>query len=56
VPNPADPPTGCYFHPRCLYAEAICKHEEPALREVEPGHFAACHFSEKLNLRSVNDF
>lgn len=56
VANPANPPTGCYFHPRCPYAEAICKHEEPLLREVEPGHFAACHFSEKLTLRGVNDF
>ncbi|MCY3799305.1 MAG: ATP-binding cassette domain-containing protein [Chloroflexi bacterium] len=56
LPNPADPPTGCYFHPRCPYAEAICSREEPPLQEVEPGHVAACHFSDKLTLRGVNDF
>ncbi|MYE26905.1 MAG: ATP-binding cassette domain-containing protein [Chloroflexi bacterium] len=56
LPNPADPPTGCYFHPRCPYAEAICSQEEPPLQEVEPGHVAACHFSDKLTLRGVNDF
>ncbi len=56
LPNPADPPTGCYFHPRCPYAEAICSQEEPPLQEVAPGHVAACHFSDKLTLRGVNDF
>ena len=56
LPNPADPPTGCYFHPRCPYAEAICSQEEPPLQEVAPGHVAACHFSDQLTLRGVNDF
>ena len=56
LPNPADPPTGCAFHPRCPYAEAICSQEEPPLQEVEPGHVAACHFSDQLTLRGVNDF
>ena len=56
MPNPADPPTGCYFHPRCPYAEAICSQEEPPLQEVAPGHVAACHFSDQLTLRGVNDF
>ncbi|NPV06421.1 MAG: dipeptide ABC transporter ATP-binding protein [Anaerolineae bacterium] len=53
VPDPANPPSGCYFHPRCRYAQAICSQEEPALREVKPGHFAACHFAEELSLRGV---
>lgn len=53
VANPADPPSGCYFHPRCRYAQEICKTESPPLREVKPGHHAACHFSEKLELRGV---
>ena len=56
LPNPASPPTGCYFHPRCPYAEAICAEEEPPLQAVEPGHVAACHFADTLTLRGVNDF
>jgi len=43
VPSPLRPPPGCHFHTRCRYAEARCKTEIPALREVEPGHLAACH-------------
>jgi len=43
VPSPINPPSGCRFHTRCPYAEARCKTEEPAMREVRPGHFAACH-------------
>jgi len=43
VPSPLRPPPGCHFHTRCRYAEARCKTEVPALREVEPGHLAACH-------------
>ncbi len=53
VPSPANPPTGCYFHPRCRYAQEICKQEGPPLREVRPEHFAACHFAEVLNLQGV---
>ncbi len=56
LPNPANPPKGCAFHPRCPYAEAICREEEPPLQEVESGHVAACHFADKLTLRGVNDF
>ena len=43
VPSPIDPPSGCHFHPRCPYAEARCRVEVPALREVAPGQLAACH-------------
>ncbi|MBZ0290660.1 MAG: ATP-binding cassette domain-containing protein, partial [Anaerolineae bacterium] len=53
VPDPSNPPSGCYFHPRCLYAKAICRHEAPPLREVQPGHAAACHFAEELDLSGV---
>lgn len=53
VADPANPPSGCYFHPRCVYARERCKQELPALREVRPGHYAACHFAEELNLRGV---
>ena len=55
VANPADPPSGCYFHPRCRYAQEICASETPAWSEVAPGHFAACHFAEELELRGVDD-
>ena len=48
VPNPAHPPAGCRFHPRCPIAHEHCSREEPALREVEPGHVSACHFADQL--------
>lgn len=53
VANPSNPPSGCIFHPRCKYAKEICKNETPPLREVANGHFAACHFSDTLDLRGV---
>jgi oligopeptide/dipeptide ABC transporter ATP-binding protein len=43
VPSPIRPPPGCRFHTRCPYVMARCRQEEPALREVLPGHWAACH-------------
>jgi peptide/nickel transport system ATP-binding protein len=54
VPSPANPPSGCYFHPRCRYAKEICAQETPPLRSVAPSHFAACHFANDLTLRGVN--
>ena len=45
VPSPIHPPGGCPFHPRCPVAEARCREELPALREIEPGHQAACHLA-----------
>ena len=44
VPSPIHPPSGCHFHPRCPRAQAQCKTEAPVLRELAPGHQAACHF------------
>jgi oligopeptide transport system ATP-binding protein len=44
VPSPIHPPAGCHFHPRCARAQAQCKTEAPVLRELAPGHVAACHF------------
>jgi peptide/nickel transport system ATP-binding protein len=55
IPNPANPPTGCHFHPRCPYAKAVCATDVPPLREIQPGRIAACHFSEELVLKGVND-
>jgi oligopeptide/dipeptide ABC transporter ATP-binding protein len=43
VPSPINPPAGCHFHTRCPYAHARCRSEPPPLREVTPGHWAACH-------------
>jgi len=51
--DPGDPPSGCYFHPRCRYAEEVCKEERPQLRETAPDHRTACHFVEKLDLSGV---
>ena len=48
LPSPASPPAGCRFNTRCPLAEERCRTEEPAFREIEPGHFSACHFAEKL--------
>jgi peptide/nickel transport system ATP-binding protein len=53
VANPANPPTGCPFHPRCKYAQDICIREFPELLEVSSGHFSACHFSRELDLQGL---
>jgi peptide/nickel transport system ATP-binding protein len=50
VPDPANPPNGCYFHERCPFAKNECKTDAPPLREIKPGHWVACHFSETLAL------
>jgi len=49
VPNPANPPSGCNFHPRCRFATDVCKREDPILRELGDGvvsHMVACHHAE----------
>jgi peptide/nickel transport system ATP-binding protein len=53
VADPANPPSGCYFHPRCRYAQDRCQQETPALREIAPAHAVACHFAETLSLQNV---
>ena len=45
IPSPINPPSGCHFHPRCSYAQEICRAEYPSLAEHADGHEAACHFS-----------
>ena len=55
VPDPSNPPSGCYFHPRCRYAKDRCAQEEPALRDIGQGHIVACHFAEELSLRGISD-
>lgn len=53
VASPAHPPTGCYFHPRCTYCIDRCKTEAPTYREIAPGHFAACHRADELNMAGM---
>ncbi len=53
IPDPADPPAGCYFHPRCQYTKALCREEPPSWEETEAEHFAACHFAAELDLRGI---
>ncbi|MBT2695385.1 dipeptide ABC transporter ATP-binding protein [Bacillus sp. ISL-55] len=43
IPSPENPPQGCAFHTRCKECMEICKTDRPVLKEIEPGHFAACH-------------
>jgi peptide/nickel transport system ATP-binding protein len=53
VPSLIKPPTGCFFHPRCRYANAQCSAEVPELREVRTGHIVACHRAGELTLRGI---
>jgi peptide/nickel transport system ATP-binding protein len=53
VADPSNPPSGCYFHPRCPYATERCRLESPALRELRPGHLVSCHRAEELSLQGV---
>ncbi len=53
VADPSNPPSGCYFHPRCQYRVDRCATEEPALREIAPEHFVSCHRAEELRLTGV---
>lgn len=48
IPSPLSPPSGCHFHPRCPYAQDICKQERPNLIDQGNGHLTACHFSEQV--------
>jgi oligopeptide/dipeptide ABC transporter ATP-binding protein len=43
IPSPANPPSGCRFHTRCIYAQDVCKSDVPEYKEIEPGHFTMCH-------------
>ncbi len=53
VANPAAPPSGCYFHPRCPHAIERCRREAPAWREISRGRFVGCHRAEELTLAGV---
>ena len=47
IPSPLDPPSGCHFHPRCPHATERCRREIPALKEIAPGRFSACHLNDE---------
>jgi peptide/nickel transport system ATP-binding protein len=53
VANPAAPPSGCYFHPRCPYAIDLCRTQTPAWQEISPGRFVSCHRANELTLAGV---
>jgi oligopeptide/dipeptide ABC transporter ATP-binding protein len=53
VADPASPPPGCHFHPRCRYAEERCRTTTPALEEIEPDQWVGCHRARELSLRGV---
>jgi len=53
VASPINPPSGCYFHPRCSYAQDICRSEAPVFRNQGGDHMVACHFASELSLRGV---
>jgi peptide/nickel transport system ATP-binding protein len=55
VANPAAPPGGCYFHPRCPYAIDVCRTRTPSWEETSPGHFVACHRARELALAGVDE-
>ena len=54
IPNPANPPSGCYFHTRCRFCIDKCKECAPEYKELEPDHFVACHRAEELTLRGIS--
>lgn len=54
VASPVNPPSGCYFHPRCAYATDVCRTHTPPWEEIAPGHFVSCHRAHELRLSGVN--
>ena len=54
IPNPANPPSGCYFHTRCRYCTKACEEASPDYVELEPGHYVACHRAKELQLRGFD--
>lgn len=55
LPSPINLPSGCTFHPRCLYKKDICKSQTPEFKEIEPGHFVLCHFAGELPIVKPDD-
>ena len=53
VASPANPPSGCYFHPRCPHAIDVCRTDGPTLEEISPGHWVSCHRAKELELAGL---
>ena len=53
IPNPANPPSGCYFHGRCRYCKEICKNQTPSFEKAAENHFVSCHLAKELKLTSA---
>ena len=53
IPNPANPPSGCFFHPRCRYCTKVCKQKVPTFVDQGDGHFVACHHAQTLKLKGI---
>ena len=54
VADPANTPPGCHFHPRCSYAQAVCREKSPVQQEIAPNHLVSCHRARELSLRGVD--
>ena len=54
-PSSRNPPSGCYFHPRCPHAVAACRTERPEWRQLDSGRFVRCHLAEELSLAGVGE-
>ena len=54
IPNPANTPSGCFFHTRCRYCTEKCRECTPEYRELKPSHYVACHRAEELGLRGFS--
>ena len=53
VPSPANPPSGCYFHPRCPHVVEECRTRMPILEEISPNHYVNCHRAQELELAGI---
>jgi oligopeptide/dipeptide ABC transporter ATP-binding protein len=54
VADAANPPPGCYFHPRCAFAMDACREKRPELREITPGHLVRCYRAEEIALLGID--
>ena len=53
VANPANPPAGCHFNPRCAYAVDKCRTDEPQLEQISPGRWVSCHRADEIELAGL---
>jgi peptide/nickel transport system ATP-binding protein len=55
VADPANPPGGCYFNPRCPFVKDVCRTTAPPLKQLESGRLSRCHFAEELDMEGVTE-